>query len=147
VSGKWELVRVVSVSTRDEARELESGRLACVDSAVPAEVSLCLLLTEATEGHLAFGSRMPVEDRLAARLGSTTERPVPPARFSRVGTRSVGVVHTNSGTRSAAAGRRFGSSTRRASSACSAWKGQRPPGGSRVCVAVVKPCGSTDSWG
>jgi hypothetical protein len=48
----------VSVSTRDEARELENGRLTCVDSAVPDEVPLCLLLTEVhsiTAAREAFG--------------------------------------------------------------------------------------------
>jgi hypothetical protein len=49
------LVGEVWVSTRNVAKELKSGRLARVVSAVPAEVPLGLLLTEATEGHLAFG--------------------------------------------------------------------------------------------
>jgi hypothetical protein len=87
------------VSTRDEARALESERLTCVDSAVPAEVALCLLLTEATEGHPAFGAGMPVEVRLAARIGPTAQRPVPPECSSHVGTRAFGVVHTKSGAR------------------------------------------------
>jgi hypothetical protein len=54
VSGEQELVRELWVSMRDEARKLASQRLACADGPVPAEVPLCLLLTEAMEGHLAF---------------------------------------------------------------------------------------------
>jgi hypothetical protein len=65
------LVRQVWVSTLDEARELENGRLACVDNAVPAEGPLCLLLTEATEGQFAFGAGVLAGDRLAARIGSS----------------------------------------------------------------------------
>jgi hypothetical protein len=94
------LVREVSVSTRDEARELESGRLTGGDSASPpAELPLCLLLTEATEGHLAFGAGTLVEDRPGFRIELSAQRPVRPERFSHIGTRFVGVVLTNSGIR------------------------------------------------
>jgi hypothetical protein len=58
-----------------------------------------LLLTEVTEGHLAFAAGMPVEDRLVTGIDSTAQRLVPPERFSHIGTRFVDAVFTNSGIR------------------------------------------------
>jgi hypothetical protein len=127
------------------ARELESGRLAGVDSAVPAEVPLSLFLTEATEGHLAFGAGTLVQVRLAAWLGLSGQPPVRPERFSHIGTRFIRVVLTNSGKHRGCCGTplwvEHPTGEQRG---CRAWKGQRPPGGSRVYVAVARPCASAD---
>jgi hypothetical protein len=97
-SGEQKLVREVWVSTRVKRESSRVGAWPALTARFQLKFRSACFMTNATEGHFAFGAGMLLEDPLADRIGLSAQRPVPPERFSHIGTRSVGGVLTNSGT-------------------------------------------------